>query len=79
MSLELKNATNIGHVARLYPRITDAYIMGMYTILNRHAALKGGVIQMDMLKKRLSRITEDIVGKDIINNVLLQVVTQRPI
>ena len=62
------------------PRLTDAYIQDMYGILNKHAALKGGIIQVHMIKQRLNEVTDKVVGDaDIHTEVLIQVVQQRPI
>jgi hypothetical protein len=51
----------------------------MYGILNKHAALKGGIIQVQMIKDRLNQVTNKVVGDDIDTEVLIQVVQQRPI
>ena len=52
----------------------------MYGVLNEHAALKGGVLQVHYLKKRLNTVSAEVMGDDdVINDVLLQVVQQRPI
>ena len=49
-------------------------------MLNRHAALKGGVIQVGIIKKRLNKISDRVMGdEDVVQDVLLQVVQQRPI
>ncbi|MCP4932654.1 MAG: flagellar basal body-associated FliL family protein, partial [bacterium] len=51
----------------------------MYGVLNRHAALKGGVIQVSVIKARLNKISQEIMGEDVVYDVLLQVVQQKPI
>lgn len=66
-------------VEDMEPRLKDAFIQGMYGVLNKHAALKGGVLQVNMLKKRLNKISAKVVGEENVNDVLLQVVQQRPI
>lgn len=63
----------------LSPRLKDAYIQDMYGVLNRKASLEGGVIKVDQLKARLNRVTHKVLGKDQVNDVLLQVVQQKPI
>ena len=79
VAIEVKNASKVDKVNSLKPKLTDAYIQNMYGILNRHAALKGGVIQVKMIKDKLNKITKDVVGKNVAKDVLLQVVQQRPI
>jgi len=61
------------------PRLRDAYIQKMYGILYANNALKGGVIQVSAIKEQLNEISHKVLGKDIVEDVLLQVVQQRPV
>ena len=79
VSLEVKDSKAAEKVKKLTPRLKDAYIQDMYGVLNKHAALKGGVIQVTKLKARLNKVSQKIMGEDVVNDVLLQVVQQRPI
>ena len=79
IALEVHEEGDSVSVKNLKPKLTDAYIEDMYGVLNEHAALKGGVLQVSMIKKRLERITDELMGEDVVHNVLLQVVQQRPI
>ena len=79
IALEVDSASTKSKIESIEPRLKDAFIQDMYGVLNKHAALKGGVIQVDMLKKRLNKISQRVIGKDKVNDVLLQVVQQRPI
>lgn len=66
-------------VKYMQPRIKDAYIQELYGVLNKHAAMQGGVVQVGMIKERLQKITQHVLGEDVAVDVLLQVVQQRPI
>ena len=79
VAIEVSGLSDADKVKAIRPRLTDAYIQDMYGILNKHAALKGGIIQVRMIKERLNQITHEVVGDDIDTEVLLQVVQQRPI
>jgi len=79
VAIEVMGSVNADKVKAMKPKLADAYIQNMYGILNKHAALKGGVIQVKMIKAKLNSITTDIIGHDIESDVLLQVVQQRPI
>ena len=79
IALEVPNSAAAAKVEHMEPKLKDAFIQDMYGVLNRHAALKGGVIQVSVIKKRLNRISTDIMGEEIIHDVLLQVVQQRPL
>ena len=77
--LEVANSDDASMVEKNSPRLKDAYIQDMYGVLNKHAALKGGVVQVGAIKDRLHRISQDVMGDGIIQDVLLQVVQQRRI
>ena len=79
IALEAHDAAAASEIELMQPKLKDAYIQDMYGMLNKHAALKGGVIQIGMLKKRLSEISLKVMGEDKVDDVLLQVVQQRPI
>lgn len=79
VSLEVGSAEDAAQVEHMAPKLKDAYIQDMYGVLNRYAALKGGVVQVAEIKKRLNKISNDIMGEDVVHDVLLQVVQQRPI
>ncbi len=79
IALEVENKDKAAEVRKLTPRLKDAYIQDMYGILNKHAALKGGVVQVGAIKGRLAKITTEVLGEDMVHEVLLQVVQQRPI
>lgn len=79
VTLEVVDAKARAKVEMITPRLKDAFIQDMYGVLNKHAALKGGVIQVDILKKRLNAVSARVVGEDTVHDVLLQVVQQRPI
>ncbi len=79
IALEVGSLEKVDQVKKLTPRLKDAYIQDMYGVLNNHAALKGGVVQVGAIKERLNKITADVLGEDMVDDVLLQVVQQRPI
>ena len=79
VSLEVPDVAAADKVKHMSPQLKDAYIQDMYGILNEYAALKGGVIQIGAIKTRLNKVTEKIMGEHVVNDVLLQVVQQRPI
>lgn len=65
-------------VRKMEPRLKDAYIQELYGMLNEHAALKGGVIQVGYIKSKLKDISQEVLPEGGIHDVLLQVVQQRP-
>ena len=79
IALEVSNPEAKAKIEKLTPRLKDAYIQDMYGVLNDQAAMEGGVVQVGYIKKRLSAITIKILGEEAVNDVLLQVVQQRPV
>ncbi len=77
VSLEVNSEESKLMVEKLSPRLTDAYIHDLYGVLNYKAALEGGVVQVSEVKRRLNIITTKVIGENVINDVLLQVVSQR--
>ncbi len=77
--IEVSDKHNADIVTKNQPRLKDAYIQEMYGALNSHSALTGGVVQVNMIKERLKKISLHLMGDDVITDVLLQVVQQRPI
>ncbi len=75
--LEVGSSEDADKVRNVEPRLKDAYIQDMYGVLNKHAALKNGVLQVGMLKSRLNKISTKVLGDDVVSDVLLQVVQQR--
>lgn len=79
VSIEVDSVNNAEKVKRLRPKLADAYIQDMYGSLHKHSALQGGIVRVDIIKKRLNVVTDKVLGDDIESDVLLQVVQQRPI
>jgi flagellar FliL protein len=79
ISLEVRDDLSAKEVERMTPRLKDAYIQDMYGVLTKQAAMEGGVVQVGYIKNRLNQVTTKIMGKDRVNDVLLQVVQQRPV
>ena len=79
VTLEVYDSKSAEKVTKMTPKLKDAYIQSLYGTLNKHASLKGGVIQVSDIKKQLQKISHKVVGEEYVNAVLLQVVQQRPI
>ena len=77
--IEVGGVNDAEKVKSKKPKLKDAYITDMYGVLNEHAAMKGGVIQVGVIKERLNKLTDDVMNHQVDTEVLLQVVQQRPI
>ncbi len=76
--IEVGGVNDAEKVKAKKPKLKDAYIQDMYGVLNESSAIRNGVVQVKIIKKRLNAITHKIMG-DVETEVLLQVVQQLPI
>jgi len=79
VSIEVPNKEAAAEVQRLSPRLKDAFIQDMYGALNRKSSTENGVLKVGPLKARLNKISTEVLGADKVNEVLLQIIQQRPI
>lgn len=77
VSLETDTPEKAKEVEALKPRLTDAYIQGMYGVLSSKEVMADGILQVEYIKGRLNKITSKVLGENKVKDVLLQVVQQR--
>jgi flagellar FliL protein len=77
ITVEAQDQATADKITSMKPRLKDAFIQDMYGALSRQAALQGGVIKVDVIKARLNKVTQKVMGPDIVSDVLLQAVLQR--
>lgn len=79
VSIEVPTGT-LDEVTPYGPRLTDAYIQDMYGVLSAgYGLVNGNVLNVAAIKQRLSKVTVNILGEDRVEDVLLQIVQQRPL
>ncbi|MCB1557261.1 MAG: flagellar basal body-associated FliL family protein [Alphaproteobacteria bacterium] len=76
--LEAESLKNKTTIEENEPRLNDAYIRELYGTLSKQIALEGGVLKVQVIKDRLRQVSDRVVGEDVVHDVLLQVVQQRP-
>lgn len=77
ISLETDDPANVAQIEQMRPRLTDAYIQGMYGVLGSKEVMSDGILQVAYIKDRLHTITNKVMGENKVKDVLLQVVQQR--
>lgn len=75
--IEATDEKNAEKVKNLTPRIQDAYIHGIYGMLNRYAMRHGGQVDTYRIKRTLNDITIHVVGEGVIKDVLISNIQQR--
>ena len=71
LKLEAIGEENEEQIIRLLPRISDAFLRDMHAFIPR-LLKKEERIDVIIIKKRLQIISERLVGPDLINNILVQ-------
>ncbi|MGE3770919.1 MAG: hypothetical protein AB7G06_08230 [Bdellovibrionales bacterium] len=62
--------------ARL-PRLNDAYIQTLYGALDRGTVNRNGLIDVSILKDKLTKATAKVLGDGYVDDVLVQAVAER--
>jgi len=78
ITLMVPNDKAMEIVKYMEPRLKDAYIQNLYGIFNRKVA-ESGIIPIETLKDKLNSVSKEILGEEIVEEVLLQVLIQRRI
>jgi len=78
ISLELAEGLLAADLEKYQPRLADAFIQDLYGVLGSGYGLtRHNILDVHLIKTRLTAVTESVVGPDKVENVLLQVVQQR--
>ena len=77
VALQVGEQKNIAQVSHLIPKIKDAYMSALYGNLNKAAYRNGQFLDVTKLKNKLLLVTESFADKKVIQDVLIQGVSQR--
>lgn len=76
--IEAKSASLAQDVRDKKPKLADAFLSDMYGTFSRPSNMNDGVVKISELKTRMVQIAAEILGPDVVQDVLLQVLQQRP-
>lgn len=77
VALEVSDQHNIEIVNGVLPRLNDAYMRALYGTIDKTAYRNGRFIDVTKIKSCLATVTDNVVGKGIVHDVLIQGVNQR--
>lgn len=77
VALQVADQRGVEKVNGMVPKIKDAYVRALYGNIDRSIYRNGQFLDITKLKNKLIAVTEGIAGKDIIQDVLIQGVSQR--
>jgi flagellar basal body-associated protein FliL len=77
VSLQINEQKNISEVSHLVPKIKDAYLSALYGNLNKASYRNGQFLDITKVRNRLILVTSGFADKKVIQDVLIQGVSQR--
>ncbi len=77
VALQVKSQRRMEQVSSVAPKLNDAYMRALYGKIGRNIYRNGQFIDVNKLKMKLASITEQLLGKDKVQDVLIQGITQR--
>lgn len=78
VALEVADASVADRVREQAPRLTDAFLTGVYGAIASGKAMQSGMVDVPQVKAKLNEATAKVMGKGVVRDVLIQVVNQRP-
>lgn len=78
MVVEAADRSAGDRVAANLPRLNDAFMRGLYGMLDTPGLLRpNGLIDVNQLKARVVEISREVLGEGVVNDILVQTMTQR--
>lgn len=79
VSLQVKDTNDSDSVREQLPRLIDAFMRALYGKLDATTMHHGTVVDIDFVKRKVTRAAIEIMGKGIIEDVLILGVSQRQV
>ena len=77
LKLVATNLENASEIARLLPRLNDAFLRDLYGFIPRHLRKKER-LDLALIKDRLQMVGDKVAGPGVIKSVLVQAVLENP-
>ncbi|HEV7370932.1 hypothetical protein [Arenibaculum sp.] len=78
VAVEVGDAATAERVRAQGPRLTDAYLTSLYGAVASGTMIQAGLLDLAQVKERLNAASRRVLGQEAFRDVLVQVVTQRP-
>lgn len=79
VSLQVNDTNDSDKVREQLPRLVDAYMRALYGKIDTGNMHRGVIVDIDFVKRKVAKATEEIMGKGIVEDVLIQAVSQRQV
>ncbi len=77
LKLEAADVESASEIARLLPRLNDAFLRDLYGFIPRHLRKKER-LDLALIKDRLQMVGDKVAGPGVIKSVLVQAVLENP-
>lgn len=78
VSLEVDGDDNREAVRAVIPRLMDAYVVALYGGIEQGQVADGQILNIPEVKAKLVEATDKVLGAGVVQDVLIQSVSQRP-
>ena len=78
LKLEAADVESASEIARLLPRLSDAFLRDLYGFIPRHLR-KEEHLDVALIKDRLQLVGDKVAGPGVIKSVLVQAVLENPV
>jgi flagellar FliL protein len=78
VALECADEETRNTVRGVSPRLLDAYLRALYGKIGKSQVAEGQIVDVGSVKDKLTEATIQVLGPDVVDNVLIQAVSQRP-
>ena len=79
VSLQVNDTNDSDKVRQQLPRLIDSYMRALYGKLDSNSMRNGVVLDVDFVKRKVTKATEEIMGKGVVEDVLIQAISQRQV
>ena len=79
ITLEVDSKDKAELIKDRLPRLNDAYLQTLYGAIDKKMITKGQLVDLSLVKVRLQSPTQRVLGLGVVNDILVQAVSQRKI
>lgn len=79
VSLQVNDTGDSDKVRQQLPRLIDSYMRALYGKLDSNNMHNGVVVDVDFVKRKVTKATEEIMGTGLVEDVLIQAISQRQV
>ncbi len=80
LALEVADEKAGDKVLAMAPRLNDGFVQSLYGSLHSGTVMRGnGVVDIGVLKARIMSVSDQVLGEGVVQDALIQMVSQRPL